>query len=271
MISLLKTDPKMPFTVNRCVALIHKQLDDKHFLLQEKCHFSHEIIETFDKLYQFDNSTRLISLFRELSQLCYIDGKDMHVFVLKFEHIYNQIVQYTLDKRFLAAIFLSTLPPLWKVFETTVQVNSKYRATDLNWDEIHQHIFSRFESISTEGVTTVGTSAFRSYISNSVTSVPVLPKTKFCVTCKKLGHNKDQCFQKHPHLLEAYKKKKNKEIEEKKKERGKEKEKEKKEEEKFHAAFAYFSYSRALFSLPSMDVSKSYLDSAVSRHMCSLR
>jgi hypothetical protein len=133
MISLLKTNPKTPFTVNRCVALIYKQLDDKHFLLQEKCHFPHEIIETFDKLYQSDNSTRLISLFRELSQLRYIDGEDMHVFVLKFEHIYNQIVQYgALDKRFLAAIFLSTLPPSWEAFETTVQVNSKYRATDLN-------------------------------------------------------------------------------------------------------------------------------------------
>jgi hypothetical protein len=57
----------------------------------------------------------------------------MHVFILKFEHIYNQIVQYgALDKRFLATIFLSTLPPLWKAFEITVQVNSKYRATDLN-------------------------------------------------------------------------------------------------------------------------------------------
>jgi hypothetical protein len=133
MIFLLKTDPKTSFTVNCCVALIYKQLDDKHFLLQEKCHFFHEIIETFDKLYQSDNSIRLISLFCKLSQLCYIDGEDMHVFVLKFEYIYNQIVQYgALDKRFLAVIFLSTLPPSWKAFEITVQVNSKYRATDLN-------------------------------------------------------------------------------------------------------------------------------------------
>jgi hypothetical protein len=67
----------------------------------------------------------------------------------------------------------------------------------------------------------------------------------------------------------VYKKKKNKKKEEKKKEKGKEKEKEK--EEKFHAAFAYFSYSRVLFSSPSMDVSKSYLDLAASEHMCPLR
>jgi hypothetical protein len=128
-------------------------------------------------------------------------------------------------------------------------------------------VFSRFESISTEGVTTVGASAFCSFVPNSVTSVSVTHKTKFCDTCKKSSHNEDQCFQKHPHLLEVYKKKKNKEIEEKKKEKRKEKKKNKKEEEKFHATFAYFSYSRALFSSPSMDISKSYLDSAASRHM----
>jgi hypothetical protein len=69
----------------------------------------------------------------------------------------------------------------------------------------------------------------------------------------------------------VYKKKKNKEKEKKKKEKEKEKEKEKREEEKFHAAFAYFSYSRVLFSSPNMDVSKSYLDSAASGHMCPLR
>ena len=132
MIAMQKSDPKTSFTINRCVALIHKQLDDKHFLLQEECRFPHLIIDVFDKLYQSDNSTRLISLFRELSQLRYSDGEDMHLFVLKFEHIYNQIAQYgALDKRFLAAIFLSTLPPSWEAFETTVQVNSKYRATDL--------------------------------------------------------------------------------------------------------------------------------------------
>jgi hypothetical protein len=67
----------------------------------------------------------------------------------------------------------------------------------------------------------------------------------------------------------VYKKKKNKEKEKKKKE--KEKEKEKGEEEKFHAAFAYFSYSRALFSSLSIDVNKSYLDSAASGYMCPLR
>jgi hypothetical protein len=159
----------------------------------------------------------------------------------------------------------------WEAFETTIQVNSKYKATDLKWNEIHQCVFSRFESISTEGVTTVGASTFRSFVPNSVTPVAVTYKTKFYGTCKKSSHNEDQCFQKHPHLLEVYKKKKNKEIEEKKKERGKEKEKEKKKEEKFYAAFAYFSYSRALFSLPSMDVSKSYLDSTASGHMCPLR
>jgi hypothetical protein len=157
------------------------------------------------------------------------------------------------------------------VFETTVQVNSKYKATDLKWDEIRQRVFSRFESISTERVTTVEASAFRFFVPNSVTPVTVIHKTKFCGTCKKSSHNEDQYFQKHPHLLEAYKKKKNKEIEEKKKEKRKEKEKEKKKEEKFHAAFAYFSYSRALFSSPSMDISKSYLDSAASGHMCPLR
>jgi hypothetical protein len=138
MISLQKSDPKTFFTINRYVALIHKYLDNKHFLLQEGYCFSFEIIEVFDKIYQSDNSTRLISLFRELSQLCYVDGEDMHVFVLKFEYIYNQIVQYgALDKKFLAAIFLSTLPMSWEAFETTVQVNSKYKATDLKWDEIH--------------------------------------------------------------------------------------------------------------------------------------
>jgi hypothetical protein len=132
MISLQKSDPKTFFTINRCVALIHKYLDNKHFLLQERCCFPFEIIEVFDKIYQSDNSIRLISLFRELSQLRYVDGEDIHVFVLKFEHIYNQIVQYgALDKKFLAAIFLSTLPMSWKAFETTVQVNSKYKAIDL--------------------------------------------------------------------------------------------------------------------------------------------
>ena len=67
MITMQKLDPKTSFTINRCVALIHKQLDDKHFLLQEGCRFPHLIIDVFDKLYQSDNSTQLILLFCELS------------------------------------------------------------------------------------------------------------------------------------------------------------------------------------------------------------
>ena len=90
---------------------MHKHMDKKHFLLSKSCETPYNIIIILDKIYQSDNSTHFITLFRELCTLHMDDNEDVHLYVLKFEELMEQLSQHgAFDKKFTPALFLTTLP-----------------------------------------------------------------------------------------------------------------------------------------------------------------
>jgi hypothetical protein len=116
----------------KAVHTMHKHMDDKHFNLTKAAVDPYSIIIILDKIYQSDNSTRLISLFRELCSLHMEEGADAHSYVLKFEDLVLQLNKYKVfDSTLWPALFLATLPTSWSGFVTAIQVATNYKASAL--------------------------------------------------------------------------------------------------------------------------------------------